>query len=109
MSRQKGRNGELEAARVLEGHRTSQIGQASADVTCKHGLTYEVKRRSNAFTNLYNYLEQTKGVDRLMIRDDRKPWLVVMYLDTYKEHHWHAEDNTVQCDDLEEQGGHTTA
>lgn len=45
----------------------------------------EVKRRTKEFRKLYEYLDQTEGVDRLICRDDRMPWLVIMTLDTYKE------------------------
>lgn len=84
-ARRKGRNGELEAARVTGGRRTSQTGIASPDIIDQEGRGMEVKRRTKEFRKLYEYLDQTEGVDRLICRDDRMPWLVIMTLDTYKE------------------------
>ncbi len=84
-SRRKGRNGELEAARRLGGERTSQTGLPGPDVIDREGRGFEVKRRKDSFQQLYDFLDQTDGVDRAIIRDDRKPWIVMMYLETYEQ------------------------
>ena len=87
-SRRKGRNGELEAARRLGGERTSSTGLPGPDVIDRDGRPWEVKRRKESFKELYRFLDQTEGVDRVILRDDRKPWLVVMQLETYEKEHW---------------------
>lgn len=84
-SRAKGRAGEIEAAKVLGGERTSQTGLPGPDIIDRDGRPYEVKRRAKEFKLLYEALAQTQGVERLMIRDDRKGWLVVLPVDVYKQ------------------------
>lgn len=82
-ARRKGAAGEREAAKLIGGVRTSRVGEASADVTGPDGIEYEVKRRVGEFAKLYQYLDQTKDVRRLLVRDDRKPWLVIMYAEDF--------------------------
>ncbi|MGX5592198.1 hypothetical protein [Bacillus cereus] len=48
------------------------------------GLKMEVKARKEGFKTLYNWLEdEREQPDALAIKADRKPWLVVMPLDTF--------------------------
>jgi Holliday junction resolvase len=89
-SRTKGRGGELELAKILNGERTSQTGLASPDVTAGPEYDYakfEVKRRKQTFTTLYDALAQAQaqGGHLVAVRDDRQPWLIVMPLDNWKE------------------------
>ena len=46
------------------------------------GWIGEVKARKDSFKKLYDWL---KDVQLLFIKDDRKPWLVVMRLDNFIE------------------------
>jgi hypothetical protein len=83
-SRRKGSSGELEFAKLIGGKKTSRTGESSPDVTGPDGTRYEVKRRSKSFTTLYNAMEQAAD-DIVALRDDRKPWLITMTYDKYKE------------------------
>ncbi len=87
-SRTKGRAGELELAKLLEGERTSQTGLASPDVTAGwrfNDAQFEVKRRAKSFTTLYQAMAQARelGNHLVAVRDDRQEWLVVMPLDDW--------------------------
>lgn len=79
-SSQKGAEGEREFARVIGGKKTSIRGLPTPDVTGPDGTTYEVKRRAKSFTTIYNAYAQTDGVDVVAIRDNYKPWMIVVPL-----------------------------
>ena len=89
-SRTKGRNGELEFAKLVHGKRTSQTGLASPDVTAgpeyKH-TEFEVKRRNKSFTTLYDAMDQAYelGNHHVAVRDDRREWLIVVPAVEYLE------------------------
>lgn len=102
-SRRKGRNGELEAARVLEelGFEVKVFSplqarrgekQKDPDVrawTRSVSVAVEVKRPKRLTSLLYDALEQArvtaKGEDVpvVMVRADRRSWLVVMDVKTF--------------------------
>ena len=80
-SRNKGAAGEREALRLLNlygvhGERNlEQVRTAGhADLDTSIG-TVEVKRRANGWKELYRWLEHA---DLVMLRSDRRPWLVVL-------------------------------
>ena len=82
-SKRKGSSAEREFAKLIGGRRIPLSGSVSGfkgDVKGL-GLTWEVKRRREAFSRIYGWLEG-EGIDALAIRADRKPWLVVMEVDT---------------------------
>lgn len=82
--RRKGTRAERELARLLGGERVPLSGSAggshSGDVVAL-GLKWEAKVRRDGFKQLYAWLE---GRDALAVRADRKPWLIVMPLDTFR-------------------------
>lgn len=93
-SRRKGKDGELEVARILRDHgydsrRGVQYSGSpdSPDVTGLPGYHIEVKR-TNRF-NLYDAMAQSErdsGEDEIPIvihRPDRKKWVVVMDLEDF--------------------------
>lgn len=93
-SRRKGKDGELEVARILkarglEASRGCQYhgGPDSPDVVGLPGFHIEVKR-VEAF-NLYNALDQAdrdKGADEVPVvvhRRSRKPWVAILPLDDF--------------------------
>ena len=95
-SRRKGKEGELEVARILRDHgydsrRGVQYSGSpdSPDVTGLPGYHIEVKR-TNAF-RMYDALAQSErdaGEDEVPIvvhRPDRKDWVVVMRLEDFLE------------------------
>lgn len=82
-SKRKGSAAEREFAAIIGGSRMPLSGSVrgfKGDVKGL-GLTWEVKRRREAFSRIYGWLEG-EGIDALAIRADRKPWLVVMEVDT---------------------------
>src|SRR5690606_37313827 len=82
-SKRKGSAAEREFASIIGGTRIPLSGAVSGfkgDVKGL-GLTFEVKRRRDDFRRIYGWLEG-EGIDALAIRADRKPWLVVMEVDT---------------------------
>ena len=81
-SRNKGARAEREFAKLTGGRRVPLSGAAEGfpgDVQAK-GLLWEVKRRKQAWGQLYEWLE---GVDALAIRADHKDWLVVIPLERF--------------------------
>ena len=86
MQRRKGATGEREVAALLRGAgiaaaRVSPLEAGGADfgdVRDAAGNRWQVKRRKAV--GFYGWLE---GCDRLAVRADRKPWLVVLTLDEY--------------------------
>lgn len=82
-SKRKGSDAEREFAKLIGGRRIPLSGAVDGfkgDVQGL-GLTWEVKRRGEGFNRIYGWLEGD-GIDALAIRADRKPWLVVMEVDT---------------------------
>lgn len=82
-SSQKGAAGERAFAKAIGGRKTSVRGLATPDVTGPDGTTYEVKVRKKSFTTIYNAYEQTEGVDVVAIKDNYKPWMVVVPLEEW--------------------------
>ncbi|ARC32121.1 MULTISPECIES: hypothetical protein [Bacillus cereus group] len=84
--RDKGMRREREFASLIGGARVPLSGAIdgySNDVKGL-GLEWEVKARKEGFKTLYNWLEdEREQPDALAIKADRKPWLVVMPLDTF--------------------------
>ncbi|PFF41551.1 hypothetical protein [Bacillus cereus] len=78
---------EREFASLIGGARVPLSGAMdgySNDVKGFLGLEWEVKARQEGFKTLYNWLEdEREQPDALAIKADRKPWLVVMPLDTF--------------------------
>lgn len=55
-------------------------------------MEFEVKARKEGFKTLYNWLlDEREKPDALALKADRKPWLVVMTLDKFKELMKHVE------------------
>ena len=82
-SRRKGYEAERELAKILNGERVPLSGAAGgrfAGDVVGLGMTWEVKRRSDGFRELYKWLE---GKDALAVRADRREWLVVMPLERF--------------------------
>lgn len=78
-ARRKGAGGERELAALLPNAiKISRSYQPGADVVWM-GYNIEVKRRSNGFKTDYKWLQDAPIVAK---RADRKPWLVVLELDT---------------------------
>lgn len=107
-SRRKGKEGELEVARILRDHgfdsrRGVQYsgGPDSPDVTGLPGIHIEVKR-TNRF-NLYDAMAQSErdsgdGETPIVIhRPDRKKWVVVMDLEDFLE--MYGEANSNECEE----------
>lgn len=85
-SKRKGSSAEREFASIIGGTRIPLSGAVSGfkgDVKGL-GLTWEVKRRREAYSRIYGWLEG-EGIDALAIRADRKPWLVVMEVEKLLE------------------------
>ena len=84
-SRRKGAQGELDAARILKGKKISRTGERSADVEDPYADQWEVKRRRSRFTEIYSFINQNRDLTygKVMMRDDRKEWLVVMPVQTF--------------------------
>jgi len=83
--RRKGVEAEREFAKLIGGERVPLSGAAGGSYTgdvVGLGLRWEVKRRADGFRSLYDWLE---GKDALAVRADRRPWLVVMPLETLLE------------------------
>jgi len=79
--RRKGAEGERAFARAIGGVKVPLSGAVEGyegDVTGL-GLSWQVKVRGDGFKTLYQWL---KGHDALGLRADRKPWLVVMPVET---------------------------
>lgn len=89
-SRDKGYRGERALAAEVGGQRTSRTGERAPDVTAgdEYGNEpFEVKTRRKSFTTLYDAITQGEAVGArfVAVKDDYKPWLVVMTLDTWRD------------------------
>jgi len=83
--RRKGADAEREFAKLIGGERVPLSGAAGGSYTgdvVGLGLRWECKRRKDGFRQLYDWLD---GADALAVRADRRPWLVVMPLETLLE------------------------
>jgi hypothetical protein len=85
-SRRKGIDAEREFASLLPDGRRVPLsgvmgGEWSGDVVGL-GLRWEVKRRRDAWRELYEWLE---GADALALRADRRAWIVVLTLEKFLE------------------------
>lgn len=81
--RDKGTRAEREFAKLIGGERVPLSGAAGgrfAGDVVGLGMTWEVKRRSDGFRELYKWLE---GKDALAVRADRREWLVVIPLERF--------------------------
>lgn len=87
-SRNKGQRREREFAALIEGIRIPLSGAQKGfenDVEGM-GLTWEVKSKKDGFKTIYDYvLDEREKPDAVALKADRKPWLVVMTLDKFKE------------------------
>ncbi|MHB1702258.1 MAG: hypothetical protein ACYCSN_19410 [Acidobacteriaceae bacterium] len=83
--RDKGLRSEREFAKLIGGERVPLSGAAGGSYTgdvVAAGLRFECKVRSDGFKQLYEWL----GVnDALAVKADRRPWLIVMTLEKWKE------------------------
>ncbi|GGN66383.1 hypothetical protein [Oceanobacillus indicireducens] len=87
-SRDKGQRREREFAELIGGRRIPLSGAQEGypnDVEGM-GLQWEVKAKKNGFKMIYDYvLDEREKPDAVALKADRKPWLVVMTLDKFKE------------------------
>lgn len=88
-SRDKGARGELEFAKLVGGHRVPLSGAVEGygnDVVLPNGMKAEVKRRASGFKTLYEWvLDEREKPDIVAFRADRKPWLVTMTAEKYRD------------------------
>lgn len=72
--------------RVIMSGALKHLGyELAGDVEGRYGEKWEIKARADGFKQLYGWLDQSDGVDLLALKADRKPYLVVMTLDTFLE------------------------
>lgn len=87
-SRDKGQRREREFAELIGGQRVPLSGAQEGypnDVEGM-GLQWEVKARKDGFKTIYDYvLDEREKPDAVALKADRKPWLVVMTLEKFKE------------------------
>ncbi|MHA4218125.1 hypothetical protein [Bacillus cereus] len=84
--RDKGMRREREFASLMGGTRLPLSGAMDGYSNDVKGLNHEweVKARKEGFKTLYTWLEdECEQADALAIKAERKPWLVVMPLDTF--------------------------
>ncbi|SDY69021.1 hypothetical protein [Thermoactinomyces sp. DSM 45892] len=98
-SKNKGYRTEKHFAELVEGKRVIMSGalknwgyELAGDVEGKHGEKWEIKARADGFKQLYRWLDQSDGVDLLALKADRKPFLVVMELDTFLNRYYKSGD-----------------
>lgn len=87
-SRDKGQRREREFADLIGGQRIPLSGAQEGypnDVEGM-GLQWEVKAKANGYKTIYDYvLDEREKPDAVALKADRKPWLVCMTLDKFKE------------------------
>ncbi|WP_077622022.1 hypothetical protein [Sediminibacillus massiliensis] len=87
-SRDKGQRREREFAELIGGRRIPLSGAQDGfpnDVEGM-GLQWEVKAKKDGYKTIYDYvLDEREKPDAVALKADRKPWLVVMTLDKFKE------------------------
>ncbi len=90
-SRQKGNRREREAAQLVRGVRT---WQHLHDILGDDGRWWEVKGEATGYAKVYNALEEHTGhyeetgdgpVPSALIKQDRKPWIVIFYASDWLE------------------------
>lgn len=91
LSIRKGKVGEREAAKFLNGIR---IWEHLHDVVDERGRYWEVKRYGTGFSKLYDALEEHAlhyresgdgPVPSVILRQDNKPWLVIFYAEDWRD------------------------
>lgn len=88
-SQRRGKQGEYEVARLVNGIKVSRPRKRGVDVVRKYkrlkflARTLEVKRFEKGMRTLYKHMDQAieEGADALVMREDRNRWLVVFRLD----------------------------
>lgn len=92
-NRRKGRMGELEWSKRVEGRRVSVPGMQSADVEDKYGRLWEVKRTKKLPESIKMHLRQAKreGAHAVAIREDRGQWIVIMFWDDFERIYFNSE------------------
>ncbi len=83
--RDKGLRSEREFAKLIGGERVPLSGAAGGSYTgdvIAHGLRYECKVRGDGFRQLYEWLGTN---DALAVKADRRPWLIVVTLEKWRE------------------------
>lgn len=96
-SRNKGREGENQFAKLVGGRRISKIGLGGPDVLDEAGNTYEVKWHGTGLAKVYDALEQAarEGADFVAMRSDHKDWFVAVPLDTWLTLlNWRSDEQT---------------
>ena len=86
-SQARGRAGEYEVVRLVDGIKVSRPRKRGIDVVSikrAHFLvrTWEVKRLKSGLKTVYKWMTQAQaeGADAVVFREDRNEWLVVMPL-----------------------------
>lgn len=79
-SRDKGRKGENEFAKLVGGERISKIGLGGPDVRDKYGNVYEVKRPQAGLSQVYAAIAQANAESAAYVamRSDNKEWFIVI-------------------------------
>ncbi|MGD7007603.1 hypothetical protein [Metabacillus sp. 84] len=89
------RETKAELAKLIGGERkplSGALGGKYSNDVEGLGMEFEVKARKEGFKTLYNWLlDEREKPDALALKADRKPWLVVMTLDKFKELMKHVE------------------
>ncbi len=88
-SQAKGKQGEWELARLVNGIKVSRPRKRGIDVVSINRMwyvvrTWEVKRVKSGLKRLYDWVHQAReeGADAVVVRTDGEEWLVVMPLDS---------------------------
>ena len=94
-NRRKGRRGELEFASRIGGRRISTPGYNLPDVEDPWGNEWEVKRIKNqGMKFVYDALDQNRA-RRVAIRQDRRRWIIAMYLDDFLREYYDTDTEEV--------------
>ncbi|MCR6096879.1 hypothetical protein HXA31_20550 [Salipaludibacillus agaradhaerens] len=86
--KEKGSRREREFAQLTGGTKIPLSGamEGYANDVNAYGLEWEIKSRKTGFKTIYDWvLDERENPDAVAIKVDRKPWLVVMELDKFKE------------------------
>ena len=82
---EKGKRAERQFAKLIDGERVPLSGAAGGSFVgdvVGMGMRWECKVKRDGFKLLYAWLE---GKDALALKADRRPWLVVLPLETFLE------------------------
>ena len=96
-SRDKGGYREREAAKLLGAEKVSRMYQPGPDLLWR-GRGVEVKARADGFKELHKWL---KDAQLLMLKSDRKPWLIVIPYDEFRDL---LEEHLNEAQGISEQG-----